>query len=187
MYGDDSEVLRSVVPEKNSTFDTVAGETAEADAVIAVLEPKTTALPEAGAVKVTDGPVTLTLLTGEVEVAPPESVTRALSATMPVLVGVQATEYGELSAVPTTVVPAKKSTRATVALPAAVAVAVSVAVVPSATVAPLEGVVRLADKDPAAADTFTLMGAEVTIVPLESVTRAVRIEVPATAGVQLTL
>lgn len=180
-------MLSSVAPEKNSTFDIVAGATGVAVAVSTVLDPKTMVLEAAGAVRATVGPVTLTLLVGEVDVAPFESVTRAVRATIPVVVGVHEVEYGEVKAVPTTVVPAKKSTRATVALPAAVAVAVNVAVVPSATDAPLEGDVRVAESVPTAADTFTLTGAEVTIVPFESVTRAVKTTVPALAGVQLTL
>lgn len=84
-------------------------------------------------------------------------------------------------------VPAKKSTRAIVALPAAVAVAVSAAVVPNGTVPPFEGEVSTAERVPGADETLTLTSVEVTLVPFESVTRAVNATVPVVAGVQLTL
>ena len=70
---------------------------------------------------------------------------------------------------------------------AVVAVAVKFVVVPSAIVAPFVGAVSTAANVPGAAATFTLTAPDVTSVPFESVTRAVKAAVPAAAGVQLTL
>ena len=81
----------SVVPEKNSTLLTVAGATGVAVAVRVALVPNTMAVPAVGAVRETEGPVTLTLTAVEVAVAPLESVTRAVNAVTPAADGVQVT------------------------------------------------------------------------------------------------
>ena len=83
---------------------------------------------------------------------------------------------------PIVVVPARKSTRLTVAPPLPAAVAVRVALVPRAIAVPLVGLV-IATVGTAAA-TVTETADEVTVVPLESVTRAVSETVPVLVGVQ---
>ena len=81
----------SVAPAKKSTFVTVAGPVALAVAERATGLPNTTAVPAVGDVSATEGPVTLTFAINEVAVAANESVTRAVSETLPVAVGVQLT------------------------------------------------------------------------------------------------
>ena len=155
-------------------------------AVSTVVAPTATEVLAAGAVSATVGAVTLTLATDEVAIEPFESVTRALTAKIPLVVGVQLAVYGAVNAVPTTVEATRKSTRATVALPAAVAVAENTGLVPSAIVAAFAGAVSVTASAPGAEATLTLTAAEVTTVPMESVARAVRATVPEAAGVQLT-
>jgi hypothetical protein len=87
-------------------------------------------------------------------------------------------------AVPTTVVPERKSTRVTVVPLLAAAVALNVAAVPSVSDAPLVGAVRETVGTPAAA-TVTLTAEEVIVAPLESVTRAVSAKFPAVEGVHV--
>ena len=86
-------------------------------------------------------------------------------------------------AVPTTVVPERKSTRVTVVPLLAAAVALSVVAVPRVSDAPLAGAVRETVGTPAA--TVTLTTEEVMAAPLESVTRAVIAAAPVAEGVQL--
>ena len=83
---------------------------------------------------------------------------------------------------PTVVVPARKSTRATVAVPTAAALAVISVAAPSATLAPATGAVNATVGTPAA--TVTLTADDVIVVPLDSVTRAVNETVPVAVGVQ---
>ena len=84
---------------------------------------------------------------------------------------------------PTRAVPAKKSTLVIVAGATGVAVAVSAVIAPRVTPAPAVGLVRTT----LGAVTFTLTTEEVTAVPFESVTRAVRAVIPEAVGVQLTV
>ena len=118
---------------------------------------------------------------------PLESVTRAVSDAIPAAVGVQEKLYVEpavgAKAVPTTVVPERKSTRATVVPLLATAVALTVAAVPSVSDEPLVGAVSETVGTPAA--TVTLTVEEVMAAPLESVTRAVSAAAPVAVGVQL--
>ena len=81
--------------------------------------------------------------------------------------------------------PTRKSTRVTVAPPKAAALAVSVGDVPSATEAPLAWLAMVIVGTDVA--TVTLTAAEVTVVPVESVTRAVRVTAPAFVGVHATV
>jgi hypothetical protein len=131
--------------------------------------------PEAPAlrlvVRLTAVAVTLTFTAVDVTTVPLVSVTFAVNAVTPDAVGVQLTVYGDVSAVPMTVVPARKSTRLTVAPLPAAAVAVSVLLVPSAMTAPLDGADRLTVGTELA--TVTATADDVTAAPLESVTRAV--------------
>ena len=140
--------------------------------------------PEVGLVIATLGAVTFTFTIPEVTTVPTESVTRAVRATMPAAEGVQATEYGALRAVPTTTVPARNSTFATERPAAALALAVSVVEAPTPTPAPLTGVVKLTEG--AKAETVTLTPGEVTLNPLLSTTRAVRVTAPTGEAVQVT-
>ncbi|MCX6950592.1 MAG: hypothetical protein NTV51_00145 [Verrucomicrobia bacterium] len=125
----------------------------------------------------------MTLTALEVTAAPFESVAFAVRETVAAAVGVQVTEFDEPDAgpttVPTSVVPAKNSTLASVAVPTAVAVAVSVTAELTLTVEPAEGAVN----ETLGAVTLTLTAVEVTVTPLESVTRAVREVMPAAVGV----
>jgi hypothetical protein len=82
-----------------------------------------------------------------------------------------------------TVVPARKSTRVTLAAPTALAVAVMVVGAEISTL--VLGVGEVIATLGAVTVTFTLD--EVTTVPFESVTLAVRAVMPATVGVQLTV
>jgi hypothetical protein len=180
-------VPTNAVPAKKSTFVIVAGATAVAFAERVTELPRVTLVPAVGAVRATVGAVTLTFAIEETAVCPFESVTLAVTANTPAAVGVQVAENGAPREVPTTVVATRNSTLATVAVPTVVAVAVNVVVVPRATLEPLVGAVSTAARLPGAAATLTLMAGDVTAVPFESVTRAVRTTVPAAAGVQLTL
>jgi hypothetical protein len=125
---------------------------------------------------------TLTLSVVEVAVVPFESVTRADSANIPDAVGVQVAVYGAVSAVPTTVVPTKKSTLLTVAPPTALAVALIEVPLPNAMLVPLVGevitTVGVVDA------TTTLTAEDMTVAELESVTRAVNTKEPLVVGVQ---
>jgi hypothetical protein len=185
-YGAVFAVPTRVVPTKKSTLATVAGATEAAEAESATATPAVGVAPAEGAVSTTDGAVTLTLTIKEVTAVPFESVTRAVRAFMPAVVGVHVMEYGAESAEPMAVVPAvKKSTRPTVAPPLATAFAVTVVLAPRATLAPFVGAemetVGVADV------TVTLTADEVTMALFESVTRAVSENVPAMLGVQLKL
>ena len=83
------------------------------------------------------------------------------------------------------VVPAKKSTRLIVAPPLATALAMSGGEVPSGIEAPLAWLVMaIVGTDVA---TVTATAAEVTVVPVKSVTRAVRVTAPAFVGVHATV
>lgn len=86
---------------------------------------------------------------------------------------------------PIVVVPARKSTRLTVAPPVADAVAVRVATAPSPRDAPAAGLVSETLGTEVA--TVTLTAVEVTTPELESVTRAVSETVPVAVGVQFTV
>ena len=121
----------------------------------------------------------------EVTAVPFESVTRAVSAVMPVAVGVQLIVYGAESTVPMTVVPERKSTRLTTAPPLADALAVTVAEVPRGIEAPFVGVVIATVGTEVA--TVTATAVEVIAALLESVTRAVSETLPVAVGVQLTV
>ena len=183
-----SVVTAAEGPAKNSTFETNAGLTAEVAARSDTGAPTATMEPEAGAVMETDGDVTRTFTAGDVAIAPFESVTRALKAKVPDTTGTQLADSDALSDVETTVVPTRNSSFATV--PAgAVAVAEITVEVPSTILVPEVGAVTVAVGTLALGDaaTFTLIADEVTAVPLESVTRAVKATVPAAAGVQLAL
>ena len=180
------KVPRNAAPAKKSTLETVPL-AALAVALRGTWVPSVTVVPAVGVVRATLGPVTETLTMLEVAEAPVESVTLAVSAVMPAAVGVQVVENGGVSTVPTTEDPTRKSTFVTVAVPAVVRVAVKIVVVPSAIGAPFVGAASTAANVPGAAATFTLTAPDVTIVPFESVTRAVKAAVPAAAGVQLTL
>lgn len=79
--------------------------------------------------------------------------------------------------------PAKNSTLATVAGATGVAVALSDTTVPEVTDAPALGAVSAT----VGAVTLTLTIADVTVVPAESVTRAVRAKIPDVAGDQVTV
>lgn len=176
-------VPTKVVPAKKSTLETVDGETAAAVADKVTAFPTTTAAPAMGAEIATLGPVTFTFTAVEVATVPLESVTRAESDVMPAALGDQLMEYGDVSAVPTTAVPARKSTRLTEAPPEADADAVSVALEPSATTAPFEGAVR--ETVGTLVATVTETADDVMTAPLLSVTRAVRETAPAAEGVQV--
>ena len=175
-------VPTSVAPAKKSTFVTVAEPTALAVAVSATGDPRVAPEPAVGAVSATLGAVTLTFAITDVIDTPFESVTRAVSAVIPAAVGVQFTVKGVVNAVPILVVPARKSTRLTMAPPLATAVAVSAVVVPSATDVPLVGTVMATVG--AAAATVTLEAEEVAVVPFESVIFVVRETTPVAVGVQ---
>ena len=84
---------------------------------------------------------------------------------------------------PIVVVPTRKSTRATVADPAAVAVAVINGVVPRGTAAPFVGDVMVALRAPLAPATVTSTAADVVVAPDESVTLAVSDATPLAVGV----
>jgi hypothetical protein len=84
-------------------------------------------------------------------------------------------------AVPTKVVPAKKSTFATVAGATALALATTLTPLPAVTIALFEGVV-IATDGPV---TFTLTMVDVADVPFVSVARAVSAVMPVAEGVQL--
>lgn len=79
-------------PARNSTFVILAGNTGVAVAASATTDPAVTVEPVVGLVRTTLGAVTLTLIIGDVAVRPLESVTLAVSATIPDAVGVQDTE-----------------------------------------------------------------------------------------------
>ena len=141
-----------------------------------------------GDVSATERPevTTVTLTAAEVVTAELPSVTRAVREKGPAVVGVQLTvdatpEAGALT-VPTSVVPAKKSTLATV-VPTLAAVAVRAigVTIGRVKIAPAVGAVRMT----VGAVTFTLTMAEVTAVPLESVTRAVNAATPEAVGVHV--
>ena len=85
--------------------------------------------------------------------------------------------------VPRNAAPAKNSTLETVAVPEALAVAWSGTATPIVKPAPAVGGVSATA---GAAVTVTLIVAEVTVVPFESVTFAVRAVIPEAVGVQLT-
>lgn len=180
-YGAVVAVPTNVDPAKNSTFVTVAGETTVVLAVSVTADPEVTVVPAVGAESATLGPVTFTLTMVDVDVAPFVSVARADNAKIPVLVGVQLNELAGGSAVPTTVVPARKSIRLTVAPPLPVADATRFTDVPSATAVPFVGLVI--DTVGTAAATVTVAADEVTELPFESVTRAVRENEPVDVGV----
>lgn len=170
---------------KKSTRETVAGDVAKAAAVSETAEPITTVEPAEGEVTEIVGAVTFTFTALEVTTAPVESVTRAVRATTPEADGDQVMEYGAVKVVPMTAVPARNSTRVTVAAPGAVAVAVRLTEVPSATELPVVGAVRvMVGADDTGTTTFTTD--EVTVVPLESVTRAVRAKTPDAEGDHVT-
>ena len=86
-----------------------------------------------------------------------------------------------MSAVPTSVAPAKKSTFVTVAGATELAVAVRATATPKVTPAPDVGAVSATLGTVTV--TFTL--ADVTVVPLESVTRAVSAVTPEAVGVHV--
>jgi hypothetical protein len=172
----------SVVPTKNSTFVTVAGATGVEVAVSATATPSVTPEPAVGLVMATLGAVTFTFTTEEVTAVPFVSVTLAVRAMMPAAVGIQLTEKGAARAVPTTVVPARKSTRATVAPPAAVALAVRVLATPRGRFVPLAGSVT--ETVGTLVATVTLTADDAITAELESVTRAVSETRPAVVGVQ---
>ena len=161
---------------------------------VAVAERSTVELPVTeeladGVVRATERPevTTVTLTAAEVVTAELRSVTRAVREKGPAVVGVQLTvdatpEAGALT-VPTSVVPTKKSTLATV-VPTLAAVAVrGIGVtIGRVKIVPAVGAVRVT----VGAVTMTFTIADVTAVPLESVTRAVSAVMPAAVGVQLT-
>ena len=160
---------------------------------VAVAERSTVELPVTeeladGVVRATERPevTTVTLTAAEVVTAELRSVTRAVREKGPAVVGVQLTvdatpEAGALT-VPTSVVPAKKSTLATVVLKLAVAVRGIGVTIGRVKIVPAVGAVRVT----VGAVTMTFTIADVTAVPLESVTRAVSAVMPAAVGVQLT-
>ncbi len=79
------------LPTKNCTCEMVAPDEAVAVAERFTAEPKLRTVPGAGAVRDTVGPATaatLTVTAGDVTMAPLESTTRAVKATVPAAVGV---------------------------------------------------------------------------------------------------
>lgn len=124
--------------------------------------------------------LTVTLTPAEVIALPKLSVTRAVKVTAPVAVGLQATVYGLVVAVPREVVPAKNSTDTTVAPLPAVAVAVTLTKPPTVEVELAAGPVTATVGEV----TVTLTALDVAVEPFESVTFAVREAVPAAVGVQ---
>jgi len=116
---------------------------------------------------------TVTLTVDEVTVVPAESVARAVKATVPTALGVQVVEYGEeVTAAPTWVPLAKNETDEIVAPPTGVALAVIVTPVPIVALEPVEGAVNDTVVGVTAVIATPL---EVTVVPAESITRAVSV------------
>ena len=93
-YGNVVSVPRMVVPERNCTWATLAPDPAVAIALSVTGVPRLTIVPVAGAVIVAVGSEfpTTTLTALEVAVMPTESVTCAVSATLPAAEGVHTTE-----------------------------------------------------------------------------------------------
>lgn len=83
-----------MLPERKSTWSTVAGLTANAVAVSDTGRPTVTPAPPSGLVMVTDGTVILTFAAADVAVNPAESVTRAVRLAVPAAVGVHWIWYG---------------------------------------------------------------------------------------------
>ena len=177
-----------MVPARKSTRVTLAPTLAVAVAERAVEEPSDISVPLVGPVRETVGAdaATVTLTAVEVTAAPFESVTFAVRETAPLADGVHVTELLEPDAgvltVPTRVVPEKNSTFARVAAPTELAVAVSVTGAFTVTADPAVGAVKVT----LGAVTLTLTIADVTVVPLESVTLAVSEVIPDAEGVQVT-
>jgi hypothetical protein len=146
--------------------------------------PAVTTVPGTGAVKAIVGGATdtFTLTAAEVPVNPAESVTRAVNATGPNVFGVQETVYGEEAAAPKLVLPAKYSTCVTTAPALADAVAVRLMGTSTAMLLLLAGEVIDAV---GCAVTVIVIGNEVSVLLLESITRAVIEKFPAAVGVQV--
>lgn len=179
----DVTVASNVLPEKNSTFEIVAAEVSVTVALRVVVAPT---VPVAGIDSVTDGPVTVTLTTEEVVVAPAESVALAERETTPVADGAQLSVNGAVNEVATVVPPAIRSTRLREAPPFATAETATDCVVPSATLAPFAGdVIEIVGAWALAALMVILEVLEVTSPLFESVTLAVSENVPDEVGVQL--
>lgn len=173
----------TVEPERKSTFEIPVPPACEAVAESVSAVPTLAVAPAVGAVSETVGPATVTFTTDDVAVVPFESVARAVNAVTPVADGVHEMEYGELTAVPTTVEPAKKSTLAIVGPPATEAVAVNVVAAPTETVDPLLGAVR--DTVGVTETTVTLTLADAAVAPVESVTLVNKLNVPVAEGTQV--
>ena len=115
----------------------------------------------------------MTLTVEEVTVVPAESVARAVNATAPTALGVQVVVKGDdVTAEPTWVPLAKNETEEMVEPPTGVALAVIVTPVPTVAVDPLEGAVNDTEVGVTAVTAIPL---EVTVVPAESITRAVSV------------
>lgn len=141
----------------------------------------------AGAEIETDVGVTaVTVTTDEVTLVLLESKRRAVIEKLPAEVGTHVTENGAAVTVPTIVVPTRNWTWAIVVPATGVAEAVRTTLLPTFTIEPLLGAV-MEIVGVAAAATVILTDAELTALPLESVTRAVRVVTPVAVGVQLTL
>jgi hypothetical protein len=169
---------------KKSTRETVAGVAAKAVAVRFTAEPMTRVEPAVGTVSEMVGAVTFTFTVVEVTLVPLESVARAVRAKTPDAEGDHVIEYGADSADPTTALPARKSTRLTVAPLGAVAVAVSVVCEPKAITVPVAGPVS-ATVGTAELAMVTVADADITAAEFESVTLAERLYEPELVGVHV--
>lgn len=177
-------VPTSVVPTRKSTFVTVAGLTAVALAVSATVEPTGAPAPVSGLVIVTEGTVTFTPTAVEVAVIPDASVARAVRLTTPAVEGIQVKSYGAANTLPTTVDPARKSTRlTTLAVPAlGVAVELKVRLDPKPCEAPAVGAVKLTVGPIPAIETIT--NGEVAVLRF-GVTPVVTTDVSVTVAVNV--
>jgi len=158
-----------------------------ADAVIVDVAFNETVAPAAGAVIAMVGatPLTETDTAAEVACPPPVWVATAVRETMPALVGVQTTEYGMVVSTAIETPFAKNSTWVMVAPEVGVAVAVTVVAEPTDVELPLAGeVIATAG---AGVATVTLVAADVTKMPAESVTLAVSATEPVAPGVHETV
>lgn len=134
----------------------------------------------------------MTLTGADTAVKPVDSVARAVKLTVPEAEGIQEKVYGAEKAVPTTVVPARKSTFVIVAPELGAASALSETFDPNPTAEPFAGVVRpTVGPNPLTVtrtrgDVAVLRLGVVPVVTTEvSVTVAVRVYAPADVGNQV--
>ena len=172
---------------KNATLATVAGAVARADAESVTVELPVRLALEAGAVIETDRPAaaTVALTAVELTTALLESVTRAVSETAPVAVGVQLNVKGAVVELPRSVEPERKSTRVIVAADPGVALALRVVAV--LTVRTELGIGVVNDTVGRELPTVTETADDVAVTAAESSTCAVRAKTPAAAGVHATV